>query len=313
MINLHTNVYPCKSGADDAVTGGKRSRECACQDTHTPAGKQQTNTHASGAAGCTGLLGNDAVAIKVATSTHATSARSTTAVGGGVGGAVQETALRAFDEELRRFVGARCDGNLANTDAGAEACEFESGREFVFGDLVRDSTVLAAARRALAGTVPCNTRHTLDSLPAPTSTTATTTDLVGGIPWPSPASRSSSSLIAAGSRQATSLPMTEREREREREIQAETEEQESFRVRTAVTHGILRLSQRGWLVLTDHTRDAYIYVSICLCVCLSLLKSYLAISTSMSLCKYAVCLHLYLVHAYLCMCVCMYVWKYVRT
>jgi len=39
------------------------------------------------------------------------------------------------------------------------------------------------------------------------------------------------------------------------------QEDESFRLRTAVTHGILRLRKKGWLVLADEQRDAYLYVS----------------------------------------------------
>jgi len=38
------------------------------------------------------------------------------------------------------------------------------------------------------------------------------------------------------------------------------QEDESFLLRTAVTHGILRLRKKGWLVLADEQRDAYLYV-----------------------------------------------------
>lgn len=214
MINLHTNVYPCKSGADHVLTGAKRSRECAGQDKHVPVDSKEHHTHASCAASCSGLLGDDAVASKSATSTHTTSERSTRALKGCVAGGKQDSAFKAFDEELRRFVGTRRDDTLEIAGAGAGACEFESGREFVFSDLVRDSKVLDAARRALAaGTLSLNTRagagagagtgagvgsggvsYIHDSVPTRpcSSVTSTAPDLVGGTRWHAPAGRNSS-------------------------------------------------------------------------------------------------------------------------
>lgn len=157
----------------------------------------------------------------------------------------QDSSLRlvvAFDEELRRFARRRsdCDPHPASF----------SGRQFAFADLVQDARVLDAARMLCVKSAP-----------------------VSGATGQGHGSAQTSAPASSAPAPAPPLAGTMLDKKNARMAQ----EDELFRLRAAITHGILRLRTKGWLVLADELRDAYIYVSCPSCLHLCILPLYLCI------------------------------------
>jgi hypothetical protein len=124
--------------------------------------------------------------------------------------------LAAFDEELRRFACAHGEGDKDSMSP--------SGREFVFGDLVRDSRVLDAARMLAVGCADAG------------------------------------AVVQAAGTGKVDAPVPCGTSREGRSSRVSSEEEDLFLLRAAITHGISRLRSKGWLVLADQERDTYVYV-----------------------------------------------------
>ena len=171
-IHLHTSVYPTAAGeASKGAEGRKRLR-----DPH------DLPSAADAAPDCPGRAGSDGTKPMRSHDLHDSAAGKGTRGHGDQGKRhdTEEALKGALDEELL------CVFSGAHDARAHEMSSSASGRELLFSDIVQDTRVLEAARKATAG---------------------------GAVP-----------------------------------------------LKTAIAHGILRLKDKGWIVLVDADQDSYMYV-----------------------------------------------------
>ncbi len=199
---------------------GKRSREC-----------NEAGAGVGGAASGTPDLRHDSSSSRhrcgVNVSGHSAGSNSTDTSDGAGRARKPDKSVAAFDEELRRFACAHGKGD--------KDCLSPSGREFVFADLVRDSRVLEAARTLAAA-----------------AGGAEVADAAG-------VKASGDDVNAAGAGKVSEPGSGGGPRDCRSSCVASAEGG-LFQLRAAITHGISRLRNKGWLVLADQERDVYIYV-----------------------------------------------------
>jgi len=200
---------------------GKRRREC-----------DGTGAGVGGAASGTADLRCDASSSRhrcgANVGSHSAGSNSADTSDSAGGARKQDKSLAAFDEELRRFACAQGEGDNDSPSP--------SGREFVFADLVRDSRVLDAARMLAASAGGAEAADAAGAKASGADVKAAGAGMVG-VPASGGGARDCKSSCVASA------------------------EGGLFQLRAAITHGISRLRNKGWLVLADQERDSYIYVS----------------------------------------------------
>ena len=207
MIDLHTNVYPRNLG------GGKRPRDC--DEAKAGAGSVMPDQRSDAS------RSRDQCGVN--SGGHSAGSNSTGTSDGAGASRKPDPHLAAFDEELRRFACAHGKGDQDSMSP--------SGRELVFGDLVRDSRVLDAARMLAVGS----------------------SDACTG------ANSAGADVQAAGTGKVD-VPVPSGTSREGRSSRVSSEEEGLFLLRAAIAHGISRLRSKGWLVLADQERDTYVYV-----------------------------------------------------